>query len=247
MKLSFFIGLLIGILLHQCFFFTKEGITNNDNSDEDDHTKFLYDRLMSDFDTIFPSRNRNAGGPQWYHHIVSMNPTIEEFKKLNQFYCAVSGSPIDPSRGKTYDSIKVKGLDDKYYYGKYYRCCWPCLCDIMRDDLVVVEPHTITLQDGDNAHNVCYPHHVLTIRDPCINEERIPDEITSFNCDQGRTQNGLHSESGRLIIGVLHEAEEYTNQDINDISEMCKERINTPIDELQGGMGDISVKMYNLK
>ena len=82
MKLSFFIGLLIGILLHQCFFFTKEGITNNDNSDEDSHTKFLYDRLMSDFDTIFPSRNRNAGGPQWYHHIVSMNPHNSRIQKI---------------------------------------------------------------------------------------------------------------------------------------------------------------------
>ena len=117
----------------------------------------------------------------------------------------------------------------------------------MRDGLVVVEPHTITLQDGDNAHNVCYLHHVLTIKDPCLHEEKIPDEITSFDCEQGRTQNGIYSESGRLIIGVLHEAEEYTNQDIDDISEMCKERLKTPIDELQGGMGDISVKMYNLK
>lgn len=201
--------------------------------------KELYEKLMNDFNKIFPDRNRNAGGPQFYHHIVSMNPTIEEFKKMNTFYCAVSGSPIDPNRDKTYDNIVVNGLDDKKYYGKYYRCCWPCLCDIMRKDTVFVEPFTIKLKDGD------YDHYVLTISDPCLNSEKIPDEITSFQCDK-MTKNGIHSNSCRLIIGVLHDVEEYKNQDIDEILNMCKERMNTPADELKGGMGDISVKLYSL-
>ena len=78
---------------------------------------------MSDFSKIFPSRNRNSGGPQFYHHIVtSMNPSKKEFIKYNTFYCAVSGSPIDPGRGKTYDNVVVDGLDGNTYYGRYYRC-----------------------------------------------------------------------------------------------------------------------------
>ncbi len=199
----------------------------------------LYEKLMNDFSKIFPDRNRNAGGPQFYHHIVSMNPTIEEFKKYNTFYCAVSGSPIDPSRGKTYDNIIVNGFDDKKYYGKYYRCCWPCLCDIMRKDTVFVEPFTIKLKDGN------YDHYVLTISDPCLNSDDIPDEISSFQCDK-MTQNGIHSNSCRLIIGVLHDVEEYINQDVSKILDQCKERMNTPVEELKGGMGDISVKLYSL-
>ena len=201
----------------------------------------LYEKLMDDFSKIFPDKNRNAGGPQFYHHIVSLNPTIEEFKKMNTFYCAVSGSPIDPSRGKTYDNIIVNGLDDKKYYGKYYRCCWPCLCDIMRKDTVFVESFTVKLKDGE------YDHYVLTINDPCLYENRIPSEITCFQCVNNNTQNGIHTDSGRLIIGILHDVEEYTNQDIDDnLFNMCEERINTPVNELKGGMGDISVKLYSL-
>lgn len=159
---------------------------------------------------------------------------------MNTFYCAVSGSPIDPSRGKTYDNIVVNGLDGKKYYGKYYRCCWPCLCDIMRKDTVYVEPFTVKLKDGE------YNHYVLTISDPCLNSDRIPSEITCFQCENNMTQNGIHTDSGRLIIGVLHDVELYKNQDVSDILDMCDNRNSTPIDELKGGMGDISVKLYSL-
>lgn len=200
----------------------------------------LYEKLMDDFNIIFPSRNRNAGGPQFYHHIVSMNPKIEEFIKYNTFYCAVSGSPIVPNREGISDYIIVNGLDGKTYYGKYYRCCWPCSCDIMRDNLVQVEDFTLSLKDGD------YTHKVLTINDPCLNSDRIPSEITCFQCENDMTQNGIHTDSGRLIIGILHDVEEYTNQDIDDISSICNTRNSTPIDELIGGMGDISLQLYSL-
>tara|TARA_B100000902_G_scaffold342686_1_gene346924 strand:+ start:406 stop:1095 length:690 start_codon:yes stop_codon:yes gene_type:complete len=204
-------------------------------------TQELYENLMNDFSKIFPSGNRNAGGPQFYHHIVSMNPSREEYIKYNTFYCAVSGSPIDPDRGETYNNIIVDGLDGKKYYGKYYRCCWPCSCDIMRDDLVLVEDFTLSLRDGD------YTHKVLTINDPCLHSDRIPDEITCFECENDMTQNGIHTDSGRLIIGILHDVEEYTNQVIDDnLSNMCESRNSTPIDELRGGMGDISLKLYSL-
>ena len=60
------------------------------------------------------------------------------------------------------------------------------------------------------------------------------------------TKNGIHSNSCRLIIGVLHDVEEYKNQDIDEILNMCEKRMNTPVDKLKGGMGDISVKLYSL-
>ena len=85
----------------------------------------------------------------------------------------------------------------------------------MRYNLVQVEDHTITLRDGD------YTHKVLTINDPCLNSDRIPGEITCFQCENNMTQNGIHTDSGRLIIGILHDAEEYTTQDIDDIKSLC--------------------------
>jgi len=106
-------------------------------------------------------------------------------------------------------------------------------------DTVYVEPFTVKLKDGD------YDHYVLTISDPCLNSEKIPEEISSFKCDK-KTQNGIHSNSCRLIIGILHDVEEYKNQDVSDILDKCQERMNTPVDELKGGMGDISVKLYSL-
>ena len=46
---------------------------------------------------MFGDGNRNAGGVQFFHHIINkMNPTEEEFDKYNQFYCGVSGSVVEP-------------------------------------------------------------------------------------------------------------------------------------------------------
>ena len=47
-------------------------------------------------------------------------------------YCAVSGSIVDPKRFNNYSIIKVKDLNNNCIYGKYYRCCTPCICDIMK-------------------------------------------------------------------------------------------------------------------
>lgn len=225
--------ILIILLFILCFYNnTVEGFNDRD----------LFDKLMNDFQIMFPDRNRNAGGPQYYYHIVeNIKPTIEEFKKYNQYFCPVSGSPIDPKRTDAYNHVVMEGLDNQKYYGKFYRCCWPCVCDIIRENMVYIVEHTIKLKDGD------YTHHVLTINDPCLFSENIPKGITSFNCDT-HTLNGLHTENGRLIIGILHDVEIYdkNKHDINDINEMCNERNNTPIDKLKGGMGDLSSKLYSL-
>ena len=102
--------------------------------------------------------------------------------------------------------------------------------------------------DIDQLYDYVYEDNkVLTINDPCFHSDRIPSEITSFQCDNDMTQNGIHTDSGRLIIGILHEAEEYDYQDIDDnLFNMCETRNSTPIDELRGGMGDISLQLYSL-
>ena len=158
--------------------------------------------------------------------------------EYNKLYCAVSGSLISPGREPSLIAIEELNTNQKIC-GQYDKCCWPCLCDIMREGTVYVEPFTVKLKDGD------YTHYVLTIMDPCLNSEKIPEEISSFQCDK-ITKNGIHSNSCRLIIGILHDVEEYKNQDVSDILDKCKERMNTPVDKLQGGMGDISVKLYSL-
>ena len=52
--------------------------------------------------------------------------------------------------------VRVKHIDGSYRCGFYYRCCWPCCCDIMNENVVdvVVEDIDLKLKDGTFK----YPH-----------------------------------------------------------------------------------------
>ena len=202
-----------------------------------------YKTLMADFKTIFPSGNRNSGGVQFFHHIVTnLSLTNEEFQLYNSFYCGVSGSPVSPSRDKIFDYLVVNDLEGNQIYGKYYRCCWPCLCDIIRN--VKTEIYTASLSNGQTND-----YHVLTINDPCSNESEIPSKVSGFICENEKTFNGIRAPSGRLIIALYHETEIYDpnntemKQNYEKLLEQCKSRNDTPADKLRGGMGDIFVKL----
>lgn len=198
-----------------------------------------YEKLMKDFDTIFPDRNRNSGGPQFFKHIVDMNLNKHDFELYNSFYCGVSGSPVDPKRGQNgnvFDYVVVKDLEGNDIYGKYYRCCSPCLCDIMK--YAKVDKYDANLND------TCVTYDVLTIQDPCCDMSKIPDSVTSFKCENNKIQNGVYSRNGRLIFALFYDTKIATeSDDISDTLERCKSRINTVPDDLQGGMGDIFVKL----
>ena len=216
--------LLIFVVL-LCFLQTNNYIEPFSNDKKQEH----FEKLMDQFNVIFPSNNgrgnRNAGGPQFYKFISEMGLSIEEFKLYNQFYCGVSGSPIDPNRTNIVKNISVKTLNGDEIIGSYYHCCWPCLCDIMK--YARVEEHTVSLSDGD------YTHNVLTIEDPCQNEEKIPNEVTAYRC-KGITENGIRTSSGRLIFAVLYEP---LQDDSLDFSiNRCQKRMNTDPDDLRGGM-----------
>jgi hypothetical protein len=205
------------------------------------NSRDLYKRLMDDFDTIFPDRNRNGGGPQFYHHIVqNINPSYEEFLEYNKFYCGVSGSPIDATRKDRSNPVVIKHVDyennNLKLFGHYYRCCWPCVCDIIK---------YARAEESEYKGQKIY---ILTIDDPCSNESEIPKEVSCYQCNNGKTENGIHTKSGRLIFALLHDAEPYdeTNgmmKHVTELEDMCKERNNQLPDELQGGMGDIFVKL----
>jgi hypothetical protein len=166
----------------------------------------LFKHLMDEFTIIFPDNNRNAGGPQFFHHIYNMKDTLskETYFLYHTFYCGVSGSPIDPNRNDRYDYVKVKHVNHKDYIGKYYRCCWSCICDV--EKYTIAEDFTIEL------NNETFKHIVLTINDPCKNKDKIPNEVSSFQCINHKTNNGIHTNSGRLIVAVLHDSEVYNKQ-----------------------------------
>jgi len=220
---------------------------NSDNTEGlvDSNEIELFERLMENFKEIFPDRNRNSGGVQFFDYILNnLNPTINEFILYNRFYCSVSGSPIDPGRENRFDLIKIKDLEGNEICGNYYRCCIPCNCDIMKYGLV--ENMTFNLSDGEYS---CY---VITIPDPCKKEDEIPKEVSSFECSNSKTLNGVHSDSGRLITGLLHDAEICTEEQKIKIKESeitgpyCDKRNSLSFEEIKGGMGDIFVKLASL-
>ena len=92
------------------------------------------------------------------------------------------------------------------------------------------EKHIVELSDG--AHE----HVVLVIDDPCYKEDEIPDEVSSFTCENDITLNGIRSNSGKLIFAVLHEHTEYNNEDelYNIIKDLkAGDRFYTPYNEIE--------------
>lgn len=228
------------IILFAIFTIIYLEVTNNIENFSDITMKY-YEELMENYRNIFPNMNRNAGGPQYFKYIIEMEDmNHEKFKIMNQFYCVVSGSPIDPERRYKSDPI-VLPTHDGYVYGTYYRCCSPCLCDLIRDGNVIVEKYSITFDNQEEEYSV------LTIKEPC--EKEIPPEVSSFNCIDNQTQNGIHTNTNRLIIGLLHNTEVYdeNNENMKQVYDAlhrnCKERNNTSVEDLKYGMGDIFVKI----
>ena len=235
------------------------------NVEGNSHKEDLYKNLMDDYNKIFPDGNRNGGGPQFFQHIYEIiNPNKRDFDLYNTFYCSVSGSPISPNRDAS-NLIVMKDLSNNNICGTYHRCCWPCNCDIMK--YARVEKMDLKLKDG------VYNYYVITIDDPCSNEGSMPKEVSCFTCcnnckDSDKyngkdvhirsvnykpyTKNGIHAPSGRLIIGILHNAKICNETQLEEIKnneltgERCVERNSMPLEEIKYGMGDIFIKLASL-
>ena len=235
-------GILLSLVLLYFYYLNCNAIEpfNIETDTDIDQRKMAYKSLMDDFKEIFPDNNRNAGGAQFFKHIVDLNLTKDNFELYNSFYCGVSGSPVDPAREDVYDYVIVKDIDGNDIYGKYYRCCYPCLCDIMK--YARVDKYDITFND------TCVTYDVLTIDDPCCNPNYILENksITSFKCSGNKTQNGVHSRSGRLIFALFYDTKLATSEDhdnIQSVIDNCKQRMNTEPNNLKGGMGNIFVNL----
>ena len=222
----------------ECF----TSVSSENDQDDSTHEQNIFEMLMNDFEKIFTDGNRNSGGAQFFHHIVhTIKPTKAQFDTLNKHYCAVSGSPIDPSRGDRASLLIMKDIHGSEICGTFYKCCSPCNCDIMK--YARVEKMSLELSDG--------PHefYAIVIDDPCTHPEAIPNSVTSFKCIANRTSNATLSPSGRLIMGVLHNASQCTQTDRqvvdNQNGEYCQHRYdqeNTP-EGVQSGMGDIFIRL----
>jgi hypothetical protein len=216
------------------------------------------DMMKTHYQLIFPNNgNRNAAGFKFFEYIYdNLAKDIDLFDRYNKLYCGVSGSivhPEDPSAPfRTYSIVRVRDINNKCVFGKYYRCCTPCNCDIMKYTRIIRVYLEIPKGSGK-----FYDRNLITIGDPCLDEHRFPAEIdrSVFTCSEKHLKFGYRVDSnnrltkgpGRLIIAVLFDLDnEEQKKETENTVDMCvtgTKRLLSPPDKLRYGMGDIFVKL----
>ena len=211
--------------------------SNISNSSE----KNYYKDLITDWSRIFPDQNRNAAGPKFFKYIIDKDITYEDFIEYNKLYCAVSGSLIDPNSEPDFLLVKEKETNQKIC-GNYYKCCVPCSCDIMKYS--EVQKMKYQFKDGIKEF------FVFTIKNPC-NKEDFPNRVNKDYFCNGDKINSKQvvSLDDRIVIGLLHNGKSCKKDEIDFVKNhpitgrYCELRNNTPIENLQTGMGDIFIKL----
>ena len=200
-----------------------------------------YDDLVKDWIKIFPDQNRNAAGPKFFKHILDKEITYQDFIEYNKLYCAVSGSLISPNSRPDFVYLKSAENGEKIC-GFYHKCCFPCSCDLMKYSQVKNMKHKFS--DGEKEFTV------LTIKNPCGKKD-FPREVNRDYFCNGKVldNNQVISIDNRLVIGLLHNSSKCNEQSIAAIDKdeytgaYCELRNNAPLEQVQGGMGDIFIKM----
>ena len=200
-----------------------------------------YEDLVKDWIKIFPDQNRNAAGPKFFKHILDKEITYQDFIEYNKLYCAVSGSLISPNSRPDFVYLKSAENGEKIC-GFYHKCCFPCSCDLMKYSQVKNMKHKFS--DGEKEFTV------LTIKNPCGKKD-FPREVNRNYCCNGEVldNNQVVSIDNRLVIGLLHNSSKCNEQSIAAIDKdeytgaYCQLRNNAPLEQVQGGMGDIFIKI----
>ena len=200
-----------------------------------------YEDLVKDWIKIFPDQNRNAAGPKFFKHILDKEINYQDFIEYNKLYCAVSGSLISPNSRPDFVYLKSAENGEKIC-GFYHKCCFPCSCDLMKYSQVKNMKHKFS--DGEKEFTV------LTIKNPCGKKD-FPREVNrNYFCNGDVLDNNqVVSIDNRLVIGLLHNSSKCNEQSIAAIDKdeytgaYCQLRNNAPLEQVQGGMGDIFIKM----
>ena len=206
-----------------------------------DNKDKYYNNLTKDWRIIFPDGNRNAAGPKFFKYISDKYTNFEEFQEYNKLYCAVSGSLISPGSKPEFINIK-EDETSKNICGYYYKCCWPCVCDVMK--YAKVTKIKKKFQDGTKDL------YALIIDNPCMKKD-FPKKVNrSYFCDGNiLDKKQVVTHNNKLIIGLLYDAKYCQPSDLRKIysnkitGRLCPIRNSTPINELSSGMGDIFIKL----
>ena len=203
--------------------------------------KNYHKELITDWSRIFPDKNRNAAGPKFFKYIIDKKNTYKDFIEFNKLYCAVSGSLIDPNSDSEFLFIEETKTQKKIC-GNYYRCCVPCSCDLMKYS----ETQKMKYEFKDGLKEF----YVLTIKNPCDKQD-FPNRVNKdYFCDGKKiNKSEVYSLDDRIVIGLLHNGKSCEKDEIDFVKShqvtgrYCNLRNNTPLENLDAGMGDIFIKL----
>ena len=203
--------------------------------------KNYHKELITDWSRIFPDQNRNAAGPKFFKYIIDKKITYKDFIEFNKLYCAVSGSLIDPDSEPDFLFVNESDTNTKIC-GNYYKCCIPCSCDIMKYSKV--QKMKYEFDDGLKEF------FVFTIKNPC-NKNDFPNRVNKdYFCDGKKINDKqVYNLNDRIVIGLLHDGRSCNKDEIDYIKShqvtgrYCELRNNTPLENLDAGMGDIFIKL----
>ena len=203
--------------------------------------KNYHKELITDWSRIFPDKNRNAAGPKFFKYIIDKKITYKDFVEFNKLYCAVSGSLIDPNSEPDFLFVNESVTNTKIC-GNYYKCCIPCSCDIMKYSKVQKMKYKFV--DGIKEF------FVFTIKNPC-NKKDFPNRVNKdYFCDGKKINDKqVYNLNDRIVIGLLHDGRSCNKDEIDYVKShqvtgrYCELRNNTPLENLDAGMGDIFIKL----
>ncbi len=123
--------------------------------------------LHREYSNIFRYGNRNAASHRWSTFLLerSQNFDAEQLAYFFSGFCAVSGSPINPSDYNRY-GLTLDAADGTKVAGHMHYCCWPCVCDTQ--DFIKVDTRNVTLKGGESQQ-----FHFVVIGNPCDHEEML--------------------------------------------------------------------------
>lgn len=203
--------------------------------------------LWNRYDDIFPNRNRNAASHRWATHVLEHSSMMsnETLETLFGSFCAVSGSPVQPSKSNRW-LLALPKVEGGSIRGTLNFCCWPCVCDAQ--EFIKVDTKTVTTLEGPQQY------YFAVIGNPCTHPENLHQEIAGdaltlaeaaqdVNCEGGELVKSTLSDHGHVIIGMFFDVgpDRYSTQEASasnasEVDQQCQDRAKSGY---HSGMGQI--------
>lgn len=211
--------------------------------------------LVSHYEEIFKSGNRNAASHLWTSFILKNSKTYtpKQLETLFRGYCPISGSPLpDEPRTRFYVNLS-DAVTGREHWGITHHCCWPCICD--EQTAVKTDTKTIDTSSGPVEYRF------LVIGDPCLDAKKLDarftdpfsgknvtlkDEAPEVRCKGGHLAGAVFSDHGHPILGMFFSKDDVLKAPYTKASEMAGKCNARKEQGYNSGMGAIFLKVAGI-